>query len=246
MKKEATVKDREKEDKAGQLADLQRAHHTAIGEKNKYRTIFESLNSPVAVLDQNRRIDAVNPAWAAFFPAAATSGTESDAEVHIDRPPAWLSEEIDGFIAGRAAETTIRKWVDTSNGRRHLSIKLKKMPCVGEKFCGCVIILDDLTQREQAQAEASRNNERLQGVLELAGAVCHDMNQPLMAISGYAELILMECPKDAPYYQKLKKIAEQAAKMGNVTKKLMHVARYETKTYLDQQIIDIEKASSRS
>lgn len=245
MEKMAAVTDRGKEDLAGQMANLQQAHRTALSEKNKYQAIFESLNSPVAVLDRNRRIDTVNPSWTALFGAAAATGAESDAEARID-PPAWLSKEIDRFVAGGQAETTLRKLVDTAIGRRHLSIKFKRLPDVDKQFCGCVIVLDDLTQREQAQAEASRNYERLQGVLELAGAVCHDMNQPLMAISGYAELILMECPTDAPYYQKLRKISEQAAKMGNVTKKLMHVARYETKTYLDQQIIDIEKSSSRS
>ena len=107
---------------------------------------------------------------------------------------------------------------------------------------GLVSVLRDISAQKQAEA-AHRRSERLQGALELAGAVCHDMNQPLMAITGYAELILMECTAQDPHRPKLEKMVRQVAKMGSITKKLMHVTRYETKAYLDQQIIDIDKAS---
>jgi len=107
---------------------------------------------------------------------------------------------------------------------------------------GMVSVLQDISELKTAQ-EATHNSERFQGALELAGAVCHDMNQPLMAINGYAELLLMDCPEDAPQFDKLSKITEQVAKLGNITQKLMRVTRYETKTYMDQQIIDIDKSS---
>ena len=59
------------------------------------------------------------------------------------------------------------------------------------------------------------------------------MNQPRMAISGYAELLLMGCPDDSPHASKTQKIVAQVAKVGTITKKLMHVTRYETKSNLD-------------
>ncbi|MBU0698683.1 MAG: PAS domain S-box protein, partial [Proteobacteria bacterium] len=59
---------------------------------------------------------------------------------------------------------------------------------------GSVCVTRDLSERKQAEKERIRH-EKLQGVLEIAGAVCHEMNQPLMAISGYTELILMDLPK---------------------------------------------------
>ncbi len=48
----------------------------------------------------------------------------------------------------------------------------------------------DITERKQAE-EVLRESGRMQGVLEMAGAVCHEMNQPLMAITGYSDLISM-------------------------------------------------------
>ncbi|BBO91452.1 hypothetical protein DSCOOX_46320 [Desulfosarcina ovata subsp. ovata] len=38
---------------------------------------------------------------------------------------------------------------------------------------------------------------------------------------------------------------EQVDKVGGITRKLMHVTRYKTKIYLDQQIIDIDQSSDR-
>jgi PAS domain S-box-containing protein len=336
------------------------------------RSIFMNLRTPVAVLDHNKRISAINPAWQAFFAASASAAADPDADLPHEPPAAWLIRELDDFTVGGENEKTVEKPVQTAIGKRQLAITLKRLPGVDEKPGGCLIMLEDVTRQRTAESafhettiwltemfnvleeavfictpdgrivdvnkaarqifgysaeelkgrtterlhvdrdhfktftaqvwealargkkadveyvakrkngevfparvkitllkkkdltplgivsvvrdistlklaeKATRSSERLQGALELAGAVCHDLNQPLMAITGYAELILMDCPEDAPYVQKLKKIVRQATKMGDITKKLMHVTRYETKTYLDQQIIDIEKASSRS
>ena len=224
MEVKSEMKTGEKEEARKPLADLQRVYRATVKEKNKYLTIFESLNMPVAVLDRGCRIDTVNPAWADLLGTTAAPG----ANLRNHTSTIWLATEIDRFVTGGQAEATLRKVADTSIGKRHLSIKIKRLPDVDDNFCGCVIMLEDFTPQEQAREAASRNIERLQGALESAGATCHDLNQPLMAISGYSEIILMECPDDAPYYPKLKKIAEQAAKMGKITKRLMDVARHET------------------
>ena len=356
-------------DTKAQLENLQQANRTITNEKNKYLTIFESLQSPVAVLNENNCIDTVNHAWAILFGKSATPGAEYYAHSGNKKSVGWLLEEIEGFVSEDKDEKTIEKVVDTVIGQRHVSIKIKRMLDVSEKFSGCVIILDDVTQTKKTESalnettiyltemfnaleeavfigtlggrvvdanhaaqrifgytkaelkgrttellhldrdhfeaftahvqevlakgqhaafeyvgkrkngeifpaavnialmkkeddtplgivcvlrdisalksaqEAARKSERIQGALELAGAVCHDLNQPLMALTGYAELILMEIPKDSPHYLKINKIVENVAKMGAITKKLMNVTHYETKTYLDRQIIDIEKAS---
>lgn len=53
------------------------------------------------------------------------------------------------------------------------------------------------TLRKQTQAERL-HRERLQGVLEMAGAICHEINQPLMSISGYSELLLLDTQPGTP------------------------------------------------
>lgn len=215
---------------------------TLIDEKNKYLTIFNSLQSPVAVLDREGRIDTVNPAWSALFGMVAEPAIDPDQAEPDHDPAACLAPVITQFITGGMTETTVERSVDTVVGTRHLVIRIRRREDDHARFTGCVVMLEDVTSEKQAAAAAC-DSERLQGALALAGAVCHDLNQPLMAISGYAELLLMNCAQDAPHFSKLKKLAAQVERVGDITRKLMHVTRYETKAYMDRQIIDIEKAS---
>ena len=97
---------------------------------------------------------------------------------------------------------------------------------------------------EQKQAESERiQKEKLQGVVEIAGAVCHEMSQPLQAVAGLAERLTMDVEKSDPLFSNIKKIQEQTIRMSEITKKLLKVTRYETKNYLDGKIIDIDRAT---
>lgn len=94
----------------------------------------------------------------------------------------------------------------------------------------------------ELQASLSEK-EKLQGVVELAGAICHEMNQPLQAITGYLEIMELDFDDQATLTHGIQSIREQVERMGTITKKLAGITRYETKGYQATQIIDIEKAS---
>ncbi|MFP4039215.1 MAG: response regulator [Desulfosudaceae bacterium] len=86
---------------------------------------------------------------------------------------------------------------------------------------------------------------KTQGVLEMAGAVCHELNQPLQAIMGYTNLILMDMDPDHPLQEGLRVINTQVERMAVLTRKLMRIARYETREYVDgQRIVDIDRSVS--
>jgi signal transduction histidine kinase len=109
---------------------------------------------------------------------------------------------------------------------------------------GSVAILSDLTEKNRA-AQNRMQKEKLEGVLEIAGAVCHELNQPLQAISGYTELITMKLEgHEAHAY--IDKLTDQIERMRDITNKLQGVTRYETKDYAgNTKIIDINKASEK-
>jgi PAS domain S-box-containing protein len=107
---------------------------------------------------------------------------------------------------------------------------------------GQIFAVADVSDRK-ASEQALREKDRLQGVLELSGAVCHEMNQPLMSVLGYFDLIMLEMREDDPNFRKIEKIKIQLDRMSNITKKLMEISRYETKEYLNGQILDLSKSS---
>lgn len=96
------------------------------------------------------------------------------------------------------------------------------------------------------QAEL-RRREKLQGVLEMAGAVCHELNQPLQSLLGYTEMLLMDIDKDTPQFGAAKKIKEGVERMGTLTRKIMDITQYRSKGYLGgkSRIVDIDGASQK-
>lgn len=93
------------------------------------------------------------------------------------------------------------------------------------------------------QAELMQR-EKLSGVLEMAGATCHEFNQPMQVISGYCELLLKQVGEDSRLYDQICRIMEAVDSMIKVTRKLQSITRYETREYIKgSKIIDIDKAS---
>lgn len=87
--------------------------------------------------------------------------------------------------------------------------------------------------------------EKLNGVLEMAGGICHELNQPMQVVSGYSELLLMDMGKENSAYPYIKMIKEQTDEMGSITRKLMRITKYETQAYIEgSRIVDIDKAAS--
>ncbi len=100
------------------------------------------------------------------------------------------------------------------------------------------------TVKQLCSAERERaEKQRLQGVLEMAGAVCHELNQPIQSISGYAELMMMKADESNPLASYAQKILQQVDRMGKITGKLMNVTVYRTKQHDSHtRIIDIDEA----
>ncbi len=107
---------------------------------------------------------------------------------------------------------------------------------------GMHLLNRQISRRLQAEAELRRHG-KLQGAMEMAGAVCHELNQPMQAVSGYSGIITMGIKADDPLGKKLESIKQQIDRMGIITRKLMDITRYETTEYNHGKIIDIDKAT---
>ncbi len=103
-----------------------------------------------------------------------------------------------------------------------------------------IATIADISLRDVAQQE-KLEKEKLQGVLEMAGAICHEINQPLQAILGYSNLFDTE----SITAKELEQIKFQATRIGDITKRLSKITRYKTIPYPgDTKIVDIWGSSS--
>lgn len=104
-------------------------------------------------------------------------------------------------------------------------------------------IAKDVTQiiiQQKKQAE----NQKFQGVLEMAGGVAHRLNQPLTIINNLINEMLSELRQNSRLYRKIVKIHNQIKKMNDITDKLGRIKKYEAMDYVAGiKIVDIEKSS---
>ncbi len=127
------------------------------------------------------------------------------------------------------------KWIHSS--AKVVSFDENKLPV---RMTGTHI---DITERKIAE-KTFLQKEKLKGVLEMAGAVCHELSQPAMIIAGHIEILQMTISKDNSLYEEINKIKNQVDRIETLTKKLMNIARYETLEYSNgKKIVDIDKAS---
>jgi C4-dicarboxylate-specific signal transduction histidine kinase len=128
--------------------------------------------------------------------------------------------------------------------QREFLINIAAIKSDQDHAIGSVGVMLDLTEKNRAARDRFQK-EKLQGVLETAGAVCHEMNQPLQAILGHTELTLAEIAADNPAFLSLTKISKQIDRMAEITHKLQGITYYKTMDYDSKtKIIDIHKASS--
>jgi PAS domain S-box-containing protein len=114
-----------------------------------------------------------------------------------------------------------------------------------EVLMGFAVIVHDITESIELERERAAR-ERMTGVIEMAGAVAHEINQPLTTISGHAQLLLMDAEgRDEKICRRARIIFDQVQILGNLTKKIANITSYETKEYgKNLRIVDIYKSST--
>jgi C4-dicarboxylate-specific signal transduction histidine kinase len=110
--------------------------------------------------------------------------------------------------------------------------------CMDEASSGAGTLLlsgDDITERrladESARRTADRMNEvaRLASLGEMAGGIAHEINQPLTAISNYAQasfrMLAQPATDMADVREALQEIASQALRAGEIIRRLRNLIR---------------------
>jgi PAS domain S-box-containing protein len=146
----------------------------------------------------------------------------------------------DIFKIGR--NEAILSILDVNSSRHHLKCQAFLIKNNGRaNHIKC--IARDVSRLISRQKEQT-DNEKFQGVLEMAGGVAHKLNQPLTIINNLINEILSGLQKDSWFYPKIVKVHNQIKKMNDITDKLGRIRKYESMDYVAGiKIVDIEKAS---
>jgi PAS domain S-box-containing protein len=163
------------------VAELSAVNRAMTNEKNKYLTLFESLPTPVVLLDRDGRIDNANHTAAELLGGDATPGTRYYAAEGKGEGMPFLAEEVSRFLAAGVPSRRCEKVLGTSRGARRYRVEMHRMLDVSGKFDGAVVIFNDLTQRREAEETLQVVLDEMEARIEERTAELAEANRQLQA-----------------------------------------------------------------
>ena len=99
-------------------------------------------------------------------------------------------------------------------------------PLVTRKFqvIGRLIIIDDITERVELEAQLSQS-DKLSSIGLLAAGVAHEVNTPLAVISSYTQMLSKQLQGDPQKSGLLEKITRQTFRASEIVNNLLNFSR---------------------
>ncbi|MBI2297354.1 MAG: response regulator [Armatimonadetes bacterium] len=95
-------------------------------------------------------------------------------------------------------------------------------------------------EEQRAHLEAQlRQQQKLESIGTLAGGVAHEINNPIMGVMNYAELILDDVPLDSPLAQHAGEILRETERIATIVRNLLQFARHEKQSHSPARMEDI-------
>jgi len=226
------------------VTEKKKIEEKLLESEERYRSAMEAVADPIIVYDNEGRVTYFNPAFSRVFKWSLAERINKKMDDFVPEEN-WPETKtmIDMVLTGQFFSGIETARYDRDGNIIPVSISGSSYKDKDNQVIGSVISLQDISERKQAE-QTLKQREKLKGVLEMAGAVCHELSQPAMIIEGYSEILLMNITRDSLLYKKVNRIKEQVDRIGVLTQKLMNITKYETREYSKgKKIVDIDKAS---
>ena len=172
------------------IAEVQDKNRALANEKDKYLTIFESLEDPVFVLDETNCFENMNgAAWRLF-------GVEKDPGELYYRPEG-ASAALEAVVARLDPSSLVdgaALSLQTSDGESYFDVRRRDILDICDKYAGSVVILNDVTTHKHALRAAEEANRAKSAFL---ATMTHELRTPLNGVLGAMRLIRDEGLTDA-------------------------------------------------
>jgi len=222
---------------------------------------FEYMNHEAALLFEDSQNCGLQPSRA-IEDGGQAAVDPAVGSVELCLP--WLEDELASFAAGTDLTSKFEKTVSSDRGNKLYAVRFSRMQDISGSFLGTVIILENITGfkdmekklRQQNEALEKGNQElelanrrileqqktlieeeRLKVLLQMAGATAHELNQPLMALLGYIELMAMDRKNPENLAKYSLQIEDAGRRIAEIVKKIQTIRHDDVKYFAGEETI---------
>jgi len=216
------------------VSERHRLSRALAESESRRRTILNTARDGILTIDDHGQIQSTNPAVERLFAQPGDRLIGLDIDELIDGAPNQLplmSRIVSSQSAdGSAWEVNARR----ANGQVFpIALSVGRCDLGGaEQY---TLVIRDITFRRKTEARARQHQAELAHVSrvslagEMAGALAHELSQPLTAIAAYARgclrLLAGRAPEPATIYEGISEVVQQAERAGDVLGRLREFVR---------------------
>jgi two-component system NtrC family sensor kinase len=201
--------------------------------KDFNENIVESINVGVLAVDLEDRVESWNAQMEVMY---ALSRREALARSIKEVFPIEFTEEFYRVRQNPGIHNLYKFRMNTPTGETR-TVNVAIAPLMTRKFnvIGRLIIMDDITERIELEAQLSQS-DKLSSIGLLAAGVAHEVNTPLAVISAYAQMLSKQLQGDPQKSALLEKITRQTFRASEIVNNLLNFSRTSGTEFTDVQV----------
>ncbi len=190
--------------------------------KDFNENIVESINVGVMALDMEDRIESWNAQMEVMYALPRWQALTQPLRTVF---PTEFVEEFDRIRREPGIRNLYKFRLKTPAGEVR-TVNVALAPLVTRKFevIGRLIIMDDITERTELEAQLSQS-DKLSSIGLLAAGVAHEVNTPLAVISSYTQMLSKQLQGDPQKSGLLEKITRQTFRASEIVNNLLNFSR---------------------
>ena len=204
------------------ISDRKRVEEALAESRRRLKTIIDAVYTGILVIDaESDRIIEANPAAVEMFDAAKEDILGTPFQDYFSR--AVHLGDAQPVTAGQAVRETAECTLTTAAGDSMQVMKTASRIILDGRDCLLVSFID-LTEKKRLENQLLQA-QKMEAIGTLAGGIAHDFNNSLQAISGYAQLLLLNKADDDPDVEKLNAIENATLRAKELTQQLLAFSR---------------------
>jgi len=184
--------------------------------------IVESINVGILAVDLEDRIDSWNSQMEVMYALPRAEALKQPLSTVFPRE---LMSEYRRVKSEPGVHNLYKFRLETRAGEvRVANIAIAPLVSRDFKSVGRIILVDDITDRTELEAQLSQA-EKLSSIGLLAAGVAHEVNTPLAVISSYTQMLTKQVRGDDRLSPLLEKITQQTFRASEIVNGLLNFSR---------------------